>query len=55
MKNNVDIKPLKKFVSERFPTTSLLRKVILHEDDIISINSFIERVEVWLNLIDEEN
>ena len=43
------------FVSSKLPSTSSLRKVVLLEEDSINVDLFIERVEVLLNLIDEED
>ena len=50
----VDIRPLKAFVQRRFPKRSLLRELILVEDDFISAWVFVASVRLWLRLLDLE-
>ena len=50
----VDIRPLKKVVSSKFPTSSELRSIILQEDDSIPLDSFAVKVKVWFQLLEVE-
>ena len=50
----IDIRPLKAFVRRRFPKRSLLRELILAEDDFISAWVFVASVRLWLRLLDLE-
>ena len=50
----VDIRTLKEFVRKKFSPSSVVRRIILQEKDIISINSFVAKSEIWLRLVDEE-
>jgi len=50
----VDIRPLKVFVQHRLPKRSLLRELILVEDDFISAWVFLASVRLWLRLLDLE-
>ena len=51
---SLDIRPLKKLVSLKLPSSSMVRRIILREKDIISVDSFIQKAEIWLDLYDEE-
>jgi hypothetical protein len=53
-KKTVNIQSLKKLVIERFPPSSMVRKIILREKDVITVNAFVQKAEIWLNLVDEE-
>jgi hypothetical protein len=48
---NIDIRPLKVLVFEKFPQASLVRQVILAERDFLSIYEFLAKIETWLNLL----
>jgi hypothetical protein len=50
----VDIRPLKAFVRHRFSKCSLLRELILAEDDFIPAWVFVASVRLWLRLLDLE-
>ena len=50
----VDIRPLKAFIQRRFPKRSLLRELILAEDDFIPPWVFVVNVRLWLRLLDLE-
>jgi len=50
----VDIRPLKAFVQRCLPKRSLLRELILAEDDFISPWLFMASVRLWLRLLDLE-
>ncbi len=47
----VDIKPLKSNVSTIFPQNSVLRGLILEEDDTMPAQEFVAKVGVWLKLL----
>ena len=52
--STIDLRPLKKFISERFPKQSYVRGVILAELDDILLESFLEKLDVWLKLAELE-
>ena len=47
----IDIRPLKAFVSEKFPKDSPLREALLAERDVLSAQEFLAKMETWLNLL----
>jgi hypothetical protein len=50
----VNIKPLKELVSKELPVSSITRRIILQENDSITVISFLEKMKVWFQLIKEE-
>ncbi|HXG13555.1 MAG TPA: hypothetical protein VNK25_00285 [Candidatus Nitrosotenuis sp.] len=50
----VNIKPLKELVSKELPPSSMARRIILQENDSITATSFLEKLKVWFQLINEE-
>ena len=51
----VNLKPLKKWVEENLPTNSTLRNIILSENDILSSEHFIVKIDVWQKLLRMES
>jgi hypothetical protein len=47
----IDIRPLKAFVSEKFPKDSPLREALLAERDVLDAQEFLAKMETWLNLL----
>lgn len=52
--NKVDLRPLKKWVFCRLPQSSLLRELILMEEDFLSPESFLAKMEIWLWISEKE-
>jgi len=50
----IDTRPLKKVAAEKLPRDSVLRDVILSEEDFLSSEEFLIRVKVWLRLFGAE-
>lgn len=50
----VDIRPLKELVSKELPSSSMVRRIILQENDSISAISFLEKIRVWFQILKEE-
>jgi len=53
-KRTIDLRLLKNFVSSELPPSSMLRRIILQEKDSISAMSFLEKMDIWLQLAREE-
>lgn len=47
----IDIRPLKAFVSEKFPKNWPLREALLAERDVLDAQEFLAKMETWLNLL----
>jgi hypothetical protein len=47
----VNIKPLKTLVLEKFPKDCPLRNALLAERDVLKIYEFLAKIETWLNLL----
>ena len=54
MPNEVDIKALKNFVTARFGSSSLLRKVIVAEPDYLPAEELVGKIGTWLAILREE-
>jgi hypothetical protein len=50
-KFKIDIRPLKAFVSEKFPKSSPLRETLIAERDVLDAQEFLAKMETWLNLL----
>lgn len=50
----VDIRPLKELVSKELPPLSIARRIILEENDSITVTSFLEKLKVWMKIVKEE-
>ena len=48
------MRPVKRFARNRLPE-SLIREVLLCEDDKLDAHTFLARLPVWLNLINMSN
>ena len=56
LKNNpLEIKRLKEWSISHLPPSSTLRNVLLHEKDSISIEEFLIKIPIWLQLFDLES
>ncbi|MDG7007770.1 MAG: hypothetical protein JRN06_05965 [Nitrososphaerota archaeon] len=54
MPQNIDIRVLKNFVSARFGSSSLLRKVIVAEPDYLPAEELVGKIGTWLAILREE-
>jgi hypothetical protein len=54
MPQNIDIRVLKNFVSARFESSSLLRKVIVAEPDYLPAEELVGKIGTWLAILREE-
>ena len=52
---NVNISKLKAFVEDSLPVSSTLRTIITNEDNELSIEIFLARLPIWLQLSKLEN
>ena len=50
----VNIRTLKELVSKELPSSSITRRIILEENDSITVTSFLEKLKVWLKIVKEE-
>ena len=50
----VDIRRLKGFASERLPSSSRLRNVLLSERDQLTVNDFLAKMDIWMMLLNLE-
>jgi hypothetical protein len=48
--SEVDLRGLKRFASESLPVDSVLRGILVGEDDKITADTFLARLSVWLRL-----
>lgn len=48
--SEVDLRGLKRFASESLPVDSVLRGILVGEDDKITADTFLARLPVWLRL-----
>ncbi len=53
-KTVVDIRPVKRLASELLASTSVLRRVLLSEDDIMPATEFVAKLRTWLAILGEE-
>lgn len=54
MGQKLNIKPLKELVFKEFPPDSVLRDLILSEDDELTAEEFIVKTRTWLKLVNRE-
>ena len=47
----LDLTKLQETVYESLPESSVFKRVLLEEDQKISVNAFLERLPVWLRLL----
>jgi hypothetical protein len=50
----VDIRPLKGWVSRSLSLSPILRSMILSDRDVLSVEEYLVKVEVWSRLLKEE-
>ena len=48
---SIDIRPLKRFVKEKLSHDSVLRNILLGEDDRVSAMMLMARAKIWLQLL----
>ena len=53
MERRVNIRPLKRFASEKLRRT-FLRSILLSENDYLNILEFLAKLDIWLKLLKEE-
>ncbi len=51
----VDIHEIKLWVNGNLPTTSYLRGILLLEGDLLTIDEFLAKMDIWLKLIKLES
>ena len=51
----IDIRPVKRLATRHLPNSSILRTVILAEDDEIEAIEFLAKLKIWLALLRSEN
>jgi hypothetical protein len=54
LRPRADLKALKEFVSEELPPNSILRRVVLSEEDEIDAQTFLRKVPVWTSIFRKE-
>lgn len=50
----VNILPLKEFAMENMKPYRISRNLILTETDVLSVDEFLVKIQVWLKVLDEE-
>lgn len=50
-KTKVDVRRLKNFAFQKLPKDSELRDILLTERDLLNINEFLVKIEIWLKLL----
>jgi len=50
-KATIRIRKLKEFAFNHLPKDSMLRDIILSEEDEISVSTFLARLPIWLKLL----
>jgi len=53
-RNCVDIRKLKSFALEELPRSWTLRYILLSEKDILDVNEFLAKTEIWLKILKRE-
>jgi len=48
----VDVHPLKAFVAKKLPYSSVLRAVILNDDDFMEPWDYVAKIKIWLTLLE---
>jgi len=48
--SKIKTKRLKEFARQKFPRDSVLREILLSEEDEMEVSTFIARLPVWLKL-----
>lgn len=54
MQQEIDIRVLKHYVSTKFGSSSLLRKVIVAEPDYLPAEELVGKIGTWLAILREE-
>lgn len=52
-RKRVDIKPLKVFALEKLPKNCVLRNVMLTDKELLDVDEFLAKMEIWLKLLRE--
>jgi hypothetical protein len=52
---NVNIESLKKWAYANLPASSMLRKVIILEKTVLTVEEFLAKMGVWMKLYCQEN
>ena len=55
VKPGVDIRPLKAYVSAKFRSSSLLRRVLTQEPDLVPAPDFVGKLGTWLAILKEDS
>jgi hypothetical protein len=50
----VDVRPLKMLAVERFPSGSILRRVLAAEPDVIPACDYVAKLSTWLAILRED-
>lgn len=51
----INMKGLHRFAKEKLPKESILREIILMEKAELTPQQFLDRLEIWLRLLNREN
>jgi hypothetical protein len=51
----ISMKPLHRFAKDKLPRESLLREILLMEKQELSPEQFVDRMQIWLRLMEREN
>jgi hypothetical protein len=54
LRRKIDIRRLKRFALEHLPRDSPLRDVLLAEEDELSVQDFLAKMDLWLKLLRRE-
>ena len=54
LKRLVDIRPLKTYVAAEFRSSSLLRRVLTQEPDLVPASDFVGKLGTWLAILKED-
>ena len=54
LKAVVDIRPLKTYVAAEFRSSSLLRRVLTQEPDLVPASDFVGKLGTWLAILKED-
>ncbi len=50
----VDIRPVKRLASELLGSTSVLRRVLLSEEDMMTATDYVAKLGTWLAILDSD-
>jgi hypothetical protein len=54
MQKFIDVKPVKRLASELLENTSVLRRVLLNEEDVLTATDYLAKLATWLVVLDSD-